>query len=168
MKRHRIKNPKPAKNNTVLTEYNLNLEYETFSNTHQTSGFYENCMLDKEHHKLSYRPKELSLAIQYLAIINKNENVLIRNTKSDPGFSLNFKPNIFDQILYEFYMAKMKLNYTHVVVFLIYIVVLVLIVDTIQTVYYFNLKNNRFLVENGIKYRFTITTVFIVYSKVFL
>ena len=156
MKRRKSRNKKIAGSNFVLDEYNIDLENETFGPKRSTeanlSGYNENYF--------TFRPKELSFAIQFMACQHhKSGNILTRNPKTHTNFSLKLAPNLFDQLLYAFYEARYDTNYTFVFTLFTYAVILTLVGDFVQNLSYFCTTSSQIWLDKRIRVRLALSTV---------
>ena len=148
-----------SKHKSIFTEYNLNLEYESFSSRKFKSDTDNlNCF--------SFRPRELSISTQYLAMINRNKNLMMKNS-NEFEIALNLRPMLFDRILFNFYVFTLNRKAYVFFVFIAYALIVGLFFDFFQGSIWYLLTKDNFFIELGIRNRLSLSTV-ISYYKVIL
>ena len=140
------------KNSFIFSEYAIDLEFEAFRELTNAAESSAKC-------PFNYRPKELSLAVQYLAILNKNKQTLSCQKVSNSPLNLN--PNWFDQLVFQFYLANLNGRFFASFIFLFYVAILFLVADFIQRLFYLCLtsRNDFNSLEFSFKLRLALSTV---------
>ena len=140
-----------SKHKSIFTEYNPNLEYETFSSGKFKSDTDNlNCF--------SFRPRELSMSTQYLAMINRDKNMMIKNS-NEFEMAHNLRPMLFDRILFNFYLFTINRKAQVFLMLITYALIVGLFFDFFQGLIWYLLTKENFLMILGIRNRLSLSTV---------
>jgi len=147
-----------SKHKSIFTEYNLDLEYETFS-----PGKFKSDINNLK--CFSFRPRELSMSTQYLAMINRDKNMMIKNS-NELEMALNLRPMLFDRILFNFYVFTLNRKAHVFLVLIAYAVIVGLFIDFFQGLIWHLLTKDNFRMILGIRNRLSLSTVISYYNRI--